>query len=61
MNDYQLGQQAFIRDEPLDPTRPFAWRKGFRDAQQAQYDQENYGRFDEVAKPLDFGVLEYVS
>lgn len=61
MDDYELGQQAFTRDEMFDATRSEQWRRGWKDAEDDNYNKHAYGRYDDVYNPLDFGAETHVA
>lgn len=46
MNDYELGQQAYIRGEDYDGSRPEQWRIGWKEAEEDNYDRITQQRFD---------------
>jgi hypothetical protein len=56
MDDYQLGYQAFTRDEEFDGTRSFSWRRGYRDARDSAYDQKHYAANEEPELGVDYYV-----
>lgn len=48
-SDFQLGYQAYFRDEPFDATRTAQWQKGWETAE----DEDLYGEgYDE---DMDYG------
>lgn len=55
MTDYQLGEQAYIRGEPYDGSRSEEWRRGYKTAEEDDYNKQAYGRFEDDYNPLDFG------
>lgn len=47
-SDFQLGYQAYYRDEPLDETRTAQWQKGWETAE-----SEDFG--DQYDETMDYG------
>lgn len=56
MPDYEAGQHAFLQDVPYDPSKPEAWRNGWKDERDERDDRVYYGRYENYYDQLNFGV-----